>query len=155
MSGLFIKLLHGIVLETEVKSVTGKFLYSDFATGRGEKNTMLNDVVKYPLIGIVAGVARVGLAIIHTFGHLIGALLTFKVGHLFHASKGVVEGLRGIIEATPVIGRIFANMYNFNAHTGDCRSWWMIKIYNPQERDGLDQYMGNWEYFPPEYYYKA
>lgn len=151
-------LLHGMVWETDVESETGKGLYSDFATGNGEKDTQLNQLVRIPFIGIVAGLARIALGIIHTVGHLVGALLTFKKGHLFHAAKGSCEILRGVIETIPVIGRIFAYSFSSTAefdfgHGG--RSWWMIKIYNPQKPDGLDQFMNWWKEYPKCYYVKA
>jgi hypothetical protein len=147
-----------MVWETDVESFTGEYLYSDFATGRGEKDTTLNSLVKIPFVGIVAGVARVALGLIHTVGHLLAALLTCKKGHLFHASKGTCEILRGIIEAIPIIGRIFANAYDSTAmyDFGEGgRSWWMIKIYNPEKPDGLDQWMDNWEDFPRRFYVTA
>jgi len=151
-------LMHGMVWETNVESFTGKYLYSDFATGKAEKDTTLNTLVKIPFVGIVAGVARVALGLIHSIGHLLAALVTFKKGHLFHASKGVCEILRGVIESIPLIGRIFANSYN-SAPLCDFeeggRSWWMIKIYNPDKPDGLDQWMDNWSTFPRCFHIKA
>ncbi|KAF3361460.1 hypothetical protein PHSC3_001834 [Chlamydiales bacterium STE3] len=158
MANITLGLLHGMVMETKVESFTGKYLYSDFATGKAEKDTTLNTLTKVPFIGIVAGIARVALGIIHTVGHLLGALFTFDKGHLFHASKGMCEILRGFIETLPIIGRIFANSCN-SAPINDCgmgdRSWWMIKIYNPEKPDGLDQWMDNWSDFPKCFYIKS
>lgn len=156
-------LFAGLIVETNVGSLTGKYLYSDFASGRGQKNTPLNTIVKIPVIGIAGGIARIGLGIIHTFGHLIAALVTLKKGHLYHAAKGGCEILRGTIETTPLIGRIFANTYNgipcsdffaINASIGN-RSWWMLKIYDPAKPDGLDQWMGNWRNWPASNYVKV
>jgi hypothetical protein len=143
-------LLHGMVWETRVGSITGDYLYSDFATGRAEKDTTLNTLVKIPFLGIVAGVARVALALIHTVGHFLAALLTRKKGHLFHVAKGVCEALRGVIESIPGMGRVFTNFYS-SAGPYDyegARSWWMIKIYNPERPDGLDAWMNHWATFP-------
>lgn len=154
LSGLF----HGLVMETTVESWTGDFLYSDYATGKGEKNSTLNTAVEIPFVGILAGVMRVVLGIIHSIGHLIAALVTGKKGHLFHAAKGGCEILRGLIEALPIIGRIFANLYNSNPWYDPedigTQCWWMIKIYNPLKADGLDQWMDNWNRFPECYYIK-
>ncbi len=156
MASFVHKLLHGMVWETNVESFTGEYLYSDFAVGKGEKDTTLNSLTQVPVVGIVAGVARVALGVIHTIGHLLAALFTLKKGHLFHAAKGACEILRGIIESIPIIGRIFANLCNasYDADEGN-RSWWIIKIYNPEKPDGLDQWMDNWEDFPKYFYVKS
>lgn len=157
-------LLNGMVWETTVGSFTGNYLYSDFAiTEIGnkqlEKDSDLNKLVKKPFIGVVGGVARVGLGIIHTTLHLLAATVTFKKGHLFHASKGGCEILRGIIESIPIGGRIFANFYGFDARNKSAdsegeRNWWIIKIYNPENPDGLDRFMRNWKNFPSKFYLK-
>lgn len=156
MTNITLGLLHGMVIETNVESFTGKYLYSDFATGKAEKNSTLNSLVKIPVIGIAAGIARIALGIIHTFGHVLAALFTFKQGHLFHASKGLCEILRGVIETIPIVGRIFANSYNsrpiYDPFENGSRSWWMIKIYNPENPDGLDTWMDNWADFPACFY---
>lgn len=155
------KLLVGIVVETTVNSYTGNVLYSDYATGLGEKNSFLNKCAKVPIIGIVAGVLRIVLGIIHTLGHLFAALFTQKRGHLYHAAKGLCEILRGSIEALPIMGRVFANLYNSspalysqNWEEGG-RSWWMIKMYNPEKPDGLDKWMNLWMDYPAYYYVKV
>ncbi len=126
-----------------------------------EKTTLLNGLVCLPFIGIVAGITRVALGIIHTTGHLFAALVTLKKGHLAHAAKGACETLRGIIESIPIVGRIFSHT-NFifdpiKVHSGISfeHSWWMIKIYNPQKPDGLDEIMGYWSSFPRQFYAKA
>jgi hypothetical protein len=159
MTNTILGLLHGVVVETDVESLTGKYLYSDFATGKGKKDSTLNTLTKIPFVGIIAGVARVGLGIIHTIGHLFAALFTLQKGHLFHASKGTCEILRGIIETVPIIGRIFANFYNstpvYDPYGEGGRAWWMIKIYNPKNPDGLDKWMNNWYGFPRCFYVKG
>lgn len=152
MANITLGLLHGMVLETRTESITGKYLYSDFASGKASKDTTLNLLTKIPFVGIAAGVARVALGIIHTVGHLLAATFTFKKGHLFHAAKGGAEILRGAIEALPIIGRLFANQYNsapvVDMYGDGGRSWWMIKIYNPDKPDGLDIWMDLWWHFP-------
>lgn len=154
-------LLTGIVVESTVKSYTGNFLYSDYATVRGNKNSVLNTCAKIPIIGIFAGITRIAIGIIHTIGHLFAALITQNKGHLFHAAKGACEILRGVIETTPILGRIFANLYNSSpplyteGWEEGGRSWWMIKMYNPEKPDGLDKWMGNWHTYPKELYVKA
>lgn len=161
MANYFLGLMHGMVFETTTESLTGDYLYSDFATkyGAAEKDTTLNTLVKIPFIGNVAGICRVALGIIHTIGHLIAALVTWDKGHLFHAAKGCCEIIRGLIETLPIIGRIFANLYNsrpvWDPQGEGARSWWMIKIYNPNKPDGLDVWMNNWNPFPPAFYIKA
>ena len=159
MANILGGLFHGMVLETTAESWTGPYLYSDFATGNGEKDTALNTLVKIPFIGILGGIMRMALGIIHTLGHLFAFVFTQDKGHLFHAAKGLCEMLRGGIEAIPVIGRIFANFYSsrpiYDPLNHGARSWWMIKIYNPQQPDGLDQWMNNWRDFPQAFYVKA
>jgi hypothetical protein len=158
MSNIISSLLHGMVFETQVESITGEYLYSDFAMGKGEKDTLLNRLVRMPFIGILAGVVRVALGIIHTVGHLLASIFTCKKGHLFHAAKGGCEILRGLIEMIPIIGRIFAGCYGAPYHDSSdymdigSRAWWMIKIYNPTKPDGLDQWMDNWVGFPRCFY---
>jgi hypothetical protein len=159
MGNVALGLLHGMVIETSAESWTGEYLYSDFATGQGEKNTLLNTCTRIPFLGILAGLTRVALGIIHSIGHLCAAVYTQKKGHLFHAAKGASEILRGLIEAIPLIGRIFANVYNarpiYDPDGLGGRSWWMIKIYNPNQPDGLDDWMDNWQDFPQAFYVKA
>ena len=132
---ILLQLMHGIVIETEVESITGEFLYSDFATGYEGKNSTLNCWAKIPLIGSLAGITRVVLAVIHILGHLLAYIIPGREGNLFHAAKGACEILRGCIETIPIIGSIFAYLYTF-PRCG-ARSWWMIKIYNPKKIDAL------------------
>lgn len=165
MANIVMGLLNGMVVETTAESWTGEYLYSDYATlyGAAEKDSFLNKWAKIPMLGIFVGITRIALGIIHTIGHLISYLYTQNRGHLFHAAKGCCEILRGFIEATPLIGRVFANLYNPNillvewdpADGNGARSWWMLKIYNPDKPDGLDKWMGNWKNFPQRSYIKA
>lgn len=162
----FSHLLRGIVVETNAESLTGSLLYSDYAD-RGtqmnshipenaSKDSVLNKATRIPVVGIVAGVARVALGAIHAVGHLFAALITQNKGHLWHAAKGGCEMLRGIIEAIPVVGRIFANTFSAPDRCGSPdRSCWMIKMYNPEKPDGLDSFMHNWKTFPSTHYVKA
>jgi hypothetical protein len=80
------------------------------------------------------------LAVIHSIGHLFAAILTLDKGHCYHAGKGGCEFLRGAIEATPFLGRRFANTYYENG------LWWMLKIYNPNRPDSLDRHTGKWSH---------
>jgi len=154
------RLLAGIVVESKVPSAIGEYLYSDFAIQNGIvlKNCALNNLAQIPFLGFVAGVARIALATIHTVGHLIGYASTNlrEIGHLYHAGKGVSEAIRGVIEAIPVVGLLFAWIYNPPIRDG--RSWWMIKMYNPDKPDGLDRYMQgwhNWKNDVPQLYVNA
>lgn len=158
-------LLNGIVVETDIGSFTGKYLYSDYIQGPKyghrvgvkqeyyNKDSALNKLAKIPVLGVAAGVARIALGIIHAIGHLIAALITLQNGHLYHACKGLCEILRGSIESIPVIGNLFAIKYHDipSCQCGccsPCYSWWMIKIYNPQIPDDLDKYISDWEKCP-------
>jgi hypothetical protein len=141
-------LLQGIVIETKTTSLTGSLLYSDAidyedalnCRGFKRKQPPLNNLANYPIIGIVAGIARMALAVIHSLGHLLAAIVTCDKGHLIHAAKGGCEFLRGFIEAIPIAGRLFSNYYN------DAGDWWIIKIYNPDAPDAVDRHADNWEY---------
>lgn len=155
------EILSGIVVETTTSSWTGRYLYSDFCfegshvrrsnVGEVVLDSTLNEFSRVPFIGILAGVARITLAVIHIFIHLSCAIFTLDKGHLYHAGKGVCEGIRGIVEASPIIGRVFANVYSSEPpgwtvqhHEGYTYSWWMVKIYNPQQPDALDKAAGLW-----------
>jgi len=157
MDNIISGLKHGMVVETDVKSVTGKLLYSDFKVIHDENGTHLNEsplstAVKFPVVGIAAAVGRVALGIIHTLGHLFAAMVTLKKGHLFHAAKGACETLKGIFEAIPLAGRIHA--FGFNLQNGH-RPFWMMKIYNPKQPDEVDHTMKLWTEFPEKYYIRA
>jgi hypothetical protein len=146
---------HQVVVETTIESWTGPFLYSDYSTENGQadyprfyaQDSLLNKAVRLPFVGIFAGITRVALGIIHSFGHLIAASLTFKKGHLFHALKGGCETVRGLIEFLPIIGRLFAySMSTFSLEEdGEGRRWWMMKIFNPRKIDGIDCWEGQVE----------
>lgn len=135
-------LMQGIVVETNVPALMGSWFYSDRMYDPTptsiEIQTPLNKLSTVKIIGIAAGITRMALAVIHSIGHLFAALITFKKGHAWHAAKGACEFLRGFIEAIPFIGRRFANFYY---REGD---WWIIKIYNPEKPDTLDEYADNW-----------
>jgi hypothetical protein len=173
-------LLSGIVIETHAESLTGSVLYSDVrhTAVHGDPNrydpynpfrkvpssSYLNGMAQIPILGIVAGVARVALGAIHTVGHLFAALITQNKGHLWHAAKGGCEMIRGVIEAIPLIGRIFAGTYGISWNPDQfpfpswCETrfcWWMIKMYNPEKPDALDSFVNNWNAFPRSHYIKA
>ena len=131
-----------------------------------EKIPTLNSLAKLPFIGIVAGVSRMALAVIHSIGHGVAYLITKDKGHLYHAAKGGCEFLRGLIEALPIIGRIFANLYapkaihyskyemldwDNNTSLGGDRTWWMIKMYDPNSPDNLDRWTNDWSGYPEHY----
>ena len=105
-----------IILTTECTSVTGSFLYSDtYATSvrsgeniRVEKEIpFLTELAAIPVLGIVAGITRCALAIIHMIGHLFASIIFWNIGHLYHVVKGGAEMLRGGIEMIPIVGRVF------------------------------------------------
>lgn len=141
-------LMRGIVIETRTWSCTGHALYSDQFHQEFDKShelptwagrqPFLNKLSTYDVIGILAGLSRMALAIIHSIGHLFAALFTWNKGHCMHAAKGACEFLRGSIEAIPFLGRSFAKRYYYEGE------WWMIKIYNPNCPDTLDQYTNKW-----------
>lgn len=136
-------------LKTDCKSRTGLYLYSDqwFKwCGCGE-TPALNAFAQVPIIGMLSGWARCLLALVHITIHLISALFTGRMGHLAHAAKGVAEFLRGLLEATPFIGRFFSNLYNGRilTPTHTCASdpyhcnFFLVKLYNPNEPDFIDK----------------
>lgn len=151
----------GIVVETTEINLLGSFFYSDCSVGNPENNSakgkmeqvpVLNKLSRIPVMGIFMGIARIALAIIHSLGHLFIFCVRPTKGHLFHAAKGACELLRGIIEAMPLIGRIFASIYNptgcgrakLDADHESGRTWWILKIYNPRKPDPVDRWMVNW-----------
>lgn len=156
-------------IPTESNSITGKWLYSDyygadFDDACIEKIGILNRLTTYPIIGIAAGVSRCALAIIHIVGHLFAALLFKDKGHLAHAIKGCFEFCRGIIEALPIVGRIFSIAMNptgslpsylFHGCPGcrgieECYSFFLIKISNPNKIDNIDRALINRGYTTAE-----
>lgn len=153
--------IDGFVVQTDVSSWSGKYLYSDCSIGKPdhitiddqtERDTFLNKTSRIFVVGILAGIARIAIAIFHTLGHLFAAVFTRKKGHLFHAAKGAAELLRGILETFPIGGRIFASTYNpigcgrasLDPDIERGRTWWILKIYNPQIPDNFDRWMNNW-----------
>ena len=146
--GIFGDLLQGVVIETRVRSWTGQYFYSDAIHHDYKKDPtsiivepLLNKLAGMNVIGIAAGLSRMALAVIHSIGHLFAALLTFKMGHVVHVAKGACEFLRGFIEAIPFIGRKFAEVYYCHGE------WWIIKIYNPDTPDTLDDFARKWGCF--------
>ncbi len=139
------RLLNGIVVESRISSRTGQYLYSGHAVdgdGNITQNTFLNNLAYVPVLGILAGVARIALGIIHVLGHLVAALFTLNgKGHLYHAAKGGCEIIRGLIEALPIIGNIVSCIHG-GCGQSDRSSWWMIKMYNPDHPDGVDRSTG-------------
>ncbi len=137
-------LLLGIVVQTKARTLLGRCFYSDKDHYDGNSippEHVLNRLAKVSLIGIAAGVIRAALATIHIVGHLFAAILNIDKGHLFHAAKGVCELLKGVIEATPFVGRKFAEWYSKEGE------WWGIKIYNPDSPDSLDEFAKQWNAF--------
>lgn len=98
--------------KTNASSLTGPYLYSDvFDYGNSGKPIdspfPLHEWAQIPLLGCLAGVVRIVLAIIHILGHLLTTICCNK-GHLKHAVKGIAELFRGVIEAIPLVGNIFS-----------------------------------------------
>ena len=112
-------------------------------------DSTLNQGARMPVVGILAGIARMALAIIHTVGHLFAAAATLEKGHLYHALKGCCEFVRGMIEAIPIVGRVFSYYYSSPKVSQadsqeNIRSWWIIKMYHPKHPDPLDMVMQGW-----------
>jgi hypothetical protein len=131
------------VVETNARSWLGPYLYSDRrypenSTAGTPYQSPLNELSRIPFIGSIAGTLRMALAAIHSLGHLLAAALTGNKGHLYHAAKGGCEYVRGYIEETAMIGRIFANVYYYAA------DWWVMKIYSPSSPDSLDKHRQLW-----------
>lgn len=144
------------VFQTTCSSITGKVLYSDTYVSRYfEEDTiedipLLNRVTAIPVIGHLGALLRIVLSILHMIGHSLAAVIFRDSGHLAHVAKGGAELLRGIIEFIPIGGRIFVWGYD----TRDCSTglvpqyfkvevgrYFLIKIYNPNEPDRVDQYL--------------
>ncbi len=163
------------IYRTNITSLTGPYFYSDQAFGiqkfldidltitrsREEfkhigsydkiQDPALNKLARIPLLGLVAGIVRIALGVIHILGHLLAAPFAREQGNLGHAAKGGCEILRGVIESIPIIGRIFANTYSPDPHTAKSRlgiscsgNYFIMKIYNASRPDTLDQYSNNW-----------
>lgn len=150
---------HGIVIQTNTKSLLGPYFYSDLIydgdlididNGRNDKylwsQPVLNFCAELPIIGRIAGVIRMAMAVIHSLGHLFAALFTQDIGHCYHAAKGGCEFLRGLIETIPVVGYFFATRYSEDKSWSIIKGrWWIIKIYNPKSPDSLDEYTDGWK----------
>lgn len=147
-------LLVGMVVETRTRSYTGEYLlYSDYGSievytqARGRhfetQDPLLNQIARWgsPLfLNVLVGITRIVVAVFHIIGHLFAALITQDKGHLYHAAKGGCEALRGLIEMIPIIGNLFSAFYSVSCLSyGNSRSWWMIKIYNPDRPDVIDR----------------
>ena len=163
------------IYRTDIESLTGPYFYSDQAFGIQKfldidrtigqdyqvfkyigsyteiQDPALNKLARIPLLGIVAGIGRIALGVIHILGHLLAAPFAREQGNLGHAAKGGCEILRGVIESIPIIGRIFANTYSPDPHTAKSRlgiscsgNYLIMKIYNPSRPDTLDKYSNNW-----------
>ncbi len=146
----------GFVVATDVESFTGPYLYSDYAfyisasTTQGrEQTTILNEISKAPFIGILAAITRIALAIVHIIVHSIQGLVSQEKGHFYHAAKGVCEIYRGLIDAIPIFGRIYS-VCKYSSISGDTDNrgildhWTIMKIYNPNKPDLVDEVNNFW-----------
>ena len=152
-----------VFLRTECQSLTGRILYSDCYQERPgmlcdqpevDRKSFLNRWAAVPLLGCLAGVTRMVLAIIHIVGHLICAAIFREKGHLYHAAKGGTEFVRGLIETIPIVGNIFVWKYDPQMCTRFLRweysryvktEWcfFIIKITNPTKLDDIDRAAGH------------
>lgn len=132
--------LHGIVFETTTQSLLGSWLYSDRRCDgeESEPHPFLNRWAQIPVLGRLAGLTRMALAIVHILGHLFCGLITWKKGHFSHALKGTCEFVKGWIELIPFVGYFFAQTYAKEGY------YWMVKIYHPLNPDSLDVHNGYW-----------
>lgn len=145
------RLCQGVIVQSTTESITGPYLYSHNRHMNGEDcdyllnvtpqkkedveyETFLNKFTKVPILGSIGGIVRIALSVFHTMGHACAYAITGDKGHKYHAIAGLCHLLRGLIETTPVIGQIFANTYGSGS-----RSWWMIKMYNPNKPDNFDK----------------
>ena len=147
-------------LTTKAQSITGPLFYSDqweeFGLGKNaldgidesENIPFLNSLANVPILGRIAGVVRMVLALIHTVGHSFAAIF-ISSEHLKHVAKGGAEFLRGMIESIPIIGEIFSWCYNPNIIKGLLNpkheptwNFFLIKIVNPQAPDLIDRETG-------------
>lgn len=136
---------------TDTQGFLGGLIYSDTYSHedpRANQRSFLNKWAAIPILGCLAGVARVALAIVHIIGHLLAAIpdyLIFKdTNHLCHAAKGSTELLRGCIETMPIIGNVFVWLYDAPSFctNGDFEySFFIIKIYNPNNPDPIDLHL--------------
>ena len=140
----FPDLLQGIVIETKLPSWTGEILYSD--TGHNDHATMdvqysvLDYLARVPIIGVVAGIIRIALAALHILNHTLALIFTLDSRHCIHLAKGGCEFLKGLIQSIPIVGHLFTRSWIEN--DGE---WWIIKIYNPDMPDSLDEHANLWQ----------
>lgn len=138
-------------LTTKAQSLTGPLFYSDqwwdFGYGNDADNVpFLNSFANVPILGRIAGVVRLVLALIHAVGHSFAAIF-ISSEHLKHVAKGGTELLRGVIESIPVVGEIFSWCYNPNMikdflNPKEFKPEWnffLIKITNPDAPDLIDR----------------
>jgi|SRR3989344_2111183 len=150
------------ILSTTCSSITGKILYSDvyrqepkvedssetFPIKYVNETPTLNKWAMIPLVGSLAGISRMALAVIHMLGHTFAALIVWDKGHFCHVAKGAAEFLRGAIETIPIVGSFFGFFYDmpigsYKFGMSPCKnvymySFFLIKIQNPQKDDSID-----------------
>lgn len=109
-----------LVLQTNVKSFTGNFIYSDRSWSidpkpnstdfelKVHKTTLLNQVACMPCMSLISGIVRVVTAIFHTLAHLTLAAIYRNKEHCYHALKGCCTILEGLIEIVPIAGLVYA-----------------------------------------------
>lgn len=150
---IFSNLANGIVVENTLHSWTGDLLYSDTGYDQFQsiypQNSVLDHLASKPFIGILGGIIRVALAAFHILVHTLSLIFTFDFRHFMHIAKGGCELLKGIIQSIPIIGHWFSHSW-LHEWKG---AWWMIKIYNPNKPDSLDEYSRNFD--PHQDYWNA
>lgn len=146
--------------QCRTESFTGRLLYSDYyaeveshdSVGR---ITFLSRIATIPFLGIAAGVMRVALAMLHGIIHSCKMIFSHgrRKDHLVHVIKGAAEALRGVFEAVPIVGRLFAiwmtpigTLSSFLCYgCPGCRGWkrsysvFLIKLYHPEKLDEIDK----------------
>ncbi|KKK67694.1 hypothetical protein LCGC14_2951500 [marine sediment metagenome] len=139
----FSDLLQGIVIETKLPSWSGKILYSDTEhdlLGRLQvEYSDLDHIASVPIVGVVAGITRVALAVLHMVNHTFALIFTLDSRHCIHLAKGGCEFLKGLIQSIPIAGHLFTRSWMKNKG-----EWWIIKIYNPNDSDTLDAHANFW-----------
>ncbi len=149
---LFVFQSNLLVVESKTRSWwTGKYIYSDCAYSGNDwiHDTPLNKASRIPLINTIAGIVRMALAVIHCLYHATLHIVTKKMGHRYHALKGVCEMSRATTEGLPFIGWFFAS--DLDSLGGSGMKITGIKMYNPDNPDGVDRYMNNWTYLKDEF----
>lgn len=104
-------------LTANTNSCLGPYIYAPdyseqmqkgFADVIFHKGNLLAVGAQIPLIGSLAGITRMALAVIHSVGHLFAAGVRCEIGHLYHTLRGGCAFFQGLIESIPFFGRIFA-----------------------------------------------